>query len=326
MDATRAVARHDDAALAQFASDVREFLGRTPRQLPSRYFYDPLGSALFDAICRLPWYRVTRAESRLLETYRAELHRLVAPLSTIVELGPGNGEKLRLLLEAADRERSPLDLHLVDVSSRALEMAEQTLGSLDNVRIFPHVAAYDAGLRQVASQVDAAGRTLVLFLGSNIGNFDPPFDAALLGYVRENLRPGDALLLGTDLVKPARDLTLAYDDPLGVTAAFNRNLLVRINRELGGNFDLDAFAHRAVWNAAASRVEMHLEARSSQHVTIDGAPMELTLRAGERIWTESSYKYRPDDVSRLARKAGFRTTMQWIDEQDAFMLTLAAAV
>lgn len=326
MDATtRAAAAEDAATLATFASDVREFLGRTPRQLPSRYLYDPLGSALFDAICRLPWYRITRAESRLLTAYRAELHQRIAPLSTIVELGPGNGEKLRILLAGTGRERSPLDLHLVDVSSRALEAAEKALGALENVRIIPHVAPYDAGLRQAARQVAGVGRTLVLFLGSNIGNFDPPFDDALLGYMRENLRAGDALLLGTDLVKPERDLLLAYDDPLGVTAAFNRNLLVRINRELGGNFDLEAFAHRAVWNAAASRVEMHLEARSSQHVTISGVPMELTLRAGERIWTESSYKYRPDDVSRLARRAGFRIIEHWIDEEDAFMLTLAVA-
>ncbi len=326
MEETLRSAVEDEAGLrAQFATDVREFLGRTPRQLPSRYFYDPLGSALFDAICRLPWYRITRAESRLLAAHRAELRRRIEPLSAIVELGPGNGEKLALLLEGTDRESSPVEVHLVDVSSRALETAAATIGARDNVRIAAHVAPYDVGLRRIASALDRDGRTLVLFLGSNIGNFDPPCDAALLAFIRENLHTGDGLLLGTDLIKPERELLLAYDDPLGVTAAFNRNLLVRINRELGGDFDLDAFAHRAVWNTTASRIEMHLEARSEQHVRISGVPMELTLRAGERIWTESSYKYRPDDVSRLAERAGFRTAKQWVDEEDGFMLTLATA-
>ena len=323
--AERSAAGGTGDSAARFAADVHAFLSRDPRELPSRYFYDPLGSALFDAICHLPWYRITRAESRLLGAHGAALHRHLGPLSTIVELGPGNGEKLKLLIEAAEPRRARLDLHLVDVSSRALETAAHALGAVKDVRIVVHAAEYDAGLREVASQVSGAGRTLLLFLGSNIGNFDPRCASALLEYIRENLAEGDALLLGTDLLKPARELLLAYDDPLGVTAAFNRNLLARINSELGGNFELAQFGHEAVWNAPESRIEMHLVARSRQHVRIDAVPMEFTMRPGERIWTESSYKYRPGAVAYMVHTAGFRTISQWIDDGDGFMLTLAEA-
>ena len=176
------------------------------------------------------------------------------------------------------------------------------------------------------AQPSAGGRTLALLLGSNIGNFDPPgADAFLLG-VRAALAPGDALLIGTDLVKPEHDLQLAYDDPLGVTAAFNRNLLVRINRELGADFDVSAFQHRALWNAAASRVEMHLVAASAQHVRIPGASLEVDFAAGETIWTESSYKYRPEAVVLMLERAGFRQLEQWTDSVDGFALTLVEAV
>jgi L-histidine Nalpha-methyltransferase len=309
------------AAPRRFAVDVRDSLSCTPRQLPSRYLYDPLGSALFDAICELPWYRITRAESRLLVRHGAELHRLLQPLGAIVELGPGNGEKLRLVLEAGPPEQ--VDVHLVDLSIRALDTATRTLDVFPNARIHTHVAAYEQALSGISEQL--RGRTLLLFLGSNIGNFDAAHAAALLGNIRRHLSPGDALLLGTDLVKAEPDLLLAYDDPLGVTAAFNRNLLVRINRELGGNFDVTAFTHEARWNPVASRMEMHLVARSRQHVTIPAIPMQLTLEDGEKIWTESSYKYRPDGVVRMLASTRFRHVVQWIDEQDGFAITLAEA-
>jgi dimethylhistidine N-methyltransferase len=315
----------DDPTTARFAEDVRESLGRRPRELPSRYFYDPLGSALFDAICHLPWYRITRAESRLLDAHRRAMLQRLEPLSTIVELGPGNGEKLKRLLEGR-LTTAPIDIHLVDVSSRALETAALALDGLENVRIIRHAAEYSAGLRDAASdRRDANQRLLVLFLGSNIGNFDPPCAADLLTGIRENVAPGDVLLLGTDLVKPEAELLLAYDDPLGVTATFNRNLLARINGELHGDFDLAQFAHEAVWNAAASRVEMYLVARSAQHVRIGAVGMELTMAAGERIWTESSYKYRPSEVDRMVRTARFEPIARWIDDEDGFMLTLAEA-
>jgi len=310
-------------ALEPFATDVRYYISLTPRQLPSHYFYDELGSALFDAICRLPWYGITRAESRLLAAHGDEVFRRIGSGSTVVELGPGSGGKLRLLLDAAGARRA-MQVHLVDVSPSALELAAQTVGALEGVQVATHAATYDAGLRAAASR--AEGRTLVLFLGSNIGNFDPPGAAAFLHNVRVSLSPGDGLLLGADLVKSEGTLRLAYDDPLGVTAAFNRNLLVRINRELGGDFDVDRFQHRAVWNADRSRVEMHLVADSAQHVHIPRAGVKFRMEAGEFIWTESSYKYRREDVATLLQSCGFRPAAPWIDRQDAFALTFAEAV
>lgn len=308
----------------EIAADIRDALSRTPRRIPSRYFYDPLGSALFEAICELPWYHITRAESRLLTRHRSDLLDRLQPLATIIELGPGSGEKLKRLLEAAPDRRGPIEVHLVDVSRRALESALHTLGALPVVRIIPHTADYESGLFEAAARRTRNGRTLVLFLGSNIGNFDPPAAADLLAAIRRHLSNGDALLLGTDLVKPEADLLLAYDDPLGVTAAFNRNLLVRFNRELGANFDLDAFVHRAIWNADESRIEMHLEATSTQHVQIPAAGLAFTIGAGERIWTESSYKYQPAGVARMLEAAGFSVSTQMIDAEAGFMLTLAA--
>lgn len=310
----------DAAAGEQFAADVRYYLSLTPRQLPSRYFYDDLGSALFETICRLPWYTITRAETRLLAAHGGDI---LSSVCSIVELGPGSGDKLRTMLEAASSRRKAIDIHLVDVSGAALASAAQTIGTLADVRVATHQATYDAGLRDAASAV--AGRTLVAFLGSNIGNFDAPGAAAFLQNVRACLADGDALLLGVDLVKPAERLLLAYDDPLGVTAAFNKNLLLRINRELGADIDLDAFSHRAVWNAEQSRVEMHLVARSDQSIRIPRAQLDVRLRAGECIWTESSYKYTPALVSSLLQSCGFRPTVQWIDRDDGFALTMAEA-
>lgn len=312
-------------ATAQFAADVQYYLALDPRQLPSRYLYDALGSALFEAICRLPWYGVTRAECRLLAAHGAEVFPLAGGPSTLVELGPGSGTKLRLLLDAATPVRSAVDVHLIDVSSTALAAAAQVVGATPDVRVSMHVAPYEEGLGP-ALRASGPGRRLVLFLGSNIGNFDPPAAAAFLDTVRRNLREGDALLVGSDLVKPEPDLLLAYDDPLGVTAAFNRNLLVRINRELDADFDVGRFAHASVWNKAASRVEMHLVARRAQRVRIRAAGMALAIRPGERIWTESSYKYREEEIAEYLRRARFRVAAQWVDRRDRFALTLGEAV
>ena len=310
--------------MQEFAADVRAHLSLKPPQLPSRYLYDDLGSALFDAICCLPWYKITRAELRLLAAHADDVFRHLGTVPTVVELGPGSGAKLRLLLEAAGSRTAPINVHLVDVSASALAVAAQTLRGLPNVHVVTHLSAYAAGLQR--ARIGASGRTLVALLGSNIGNFDPPDASALLHNLRVSLAPGDALLIGADLVKPESALQLAYDDPLGVTAAFNRNLLVRMNRELGANFDVDAFAHRAVWNASASRVEMHLVARAAQTVRVPAAGLDLSLDAGETIWTESSYKYHPGDLDSRLQDCGFRTTAQWIDAPDAFALTLATVV
>ncbi len=314
-----------DTALARFASDVEYYLLQQPRQLPSRYLYDELGSALFEAICRLPWYRITAAEQGLLAARGGDVLRKAAP-SVLVELGSGSGEKLRTFLEAAPPEDRPQHVHLVDLSGAALLQARRTLSVVEPLRVTGHQAAYEEGLEAAARAFAPGDRVLTLFLGSNIGNFDPPSCEALLRGIRGELGPGNALLLGADLVKPARDLRLAYDDPLGVTAAFNRNLLVRVNRELGGDFDVEQFVHRTVWNEAASRVEMHLVSQRDQEIHVAAANLAFRMSAGEPIWTESSYKYRPEEISRLLTSSGFHATDQWVDERAQFALTLAEAV
>jgi dimethylhistidine N-methyltransferase len=309
------------------AGDVQYYLTLTPRQLPSRYLYDALGSALFEAICELPWYRITKTERALLERHARAIFARVNPLSTLVELGPGRGDKLAALISAGGARSRRLAVHLVDISAAALDLATRTITALEAVDlvIVPHQATYESGLVEAMAQRPQAGRALTLFLGSNIGNFDPPGADAFLRGMRASLASGDLLLLGTDLVKPERELLLAYDDPLGVTAAFNRNLLVRVNRELGADFDIDAFRHRALWNADESRVEMHLVAERAQHVRIPGASLEVAFEAGETIWTESSYKYRPDQVVRILERAGFRRVEQWTDASNGFAVTLVEA-
>jgi dimethylhistidine N-methyltransferase len=309
------------------AGDVQYYLTLTPRQLPSRYLYDALGSALFEAICELPWYRITKTERALLERHARAIFARVNPLSTLVELGPGSGDKLAALISAGGARSRRLAVHLVDISAAALDLATRTITALEAVDlvIVPHQATYESGLVEAMAQRPQAGRALTLFLGSNIGNFDPPGADAFLRGMRASLASGDLLLLGTDLVKPERELLLAYDDPLGVTAAFNRNLLVRVNRELGADFDIDAFRHRALWNADESRVEMHLVAERAQHVRIPGASLEVAFEAGETIWTESSYKYRPDQVVRILERAGFRRVEQWTDASNGFAVTLVEA-
>ena len=243
-----AASETDRVAVEEFAADVAYYLSLTPRQLPSRYLYDDLGSALFEAICGLPWYTITRAEKRLLAAHGKEICGYLLSLANIVELGPGKGEKLRLLLDASAPRRSALTVHLVDVSGSALAAAAPIIGEPNRVHVVPHQAEYSDGLLDAMAR--PGGRTLVSFLGSNIGNFDPPGAAAFLHTVRASLKKDDALLIGVDLVNPRPQLRLAYDDPLGVTAAFNRNLLVRINRELGAAIDLEGFSHRAQWNQA----------------------------------------------------------------------------
>ncbi len=308
----------------ELARDVGFYLQQTPRQLPSRLLYDALGSALFDAICLLPWYRITRAELRLLATHAPAAGRLLRRGDRIVELGSGNGEKLAVLLARAGV--AGVHAHLIDLSEAALGRAMQTLSAIEglDVRATRHQATYEEGLR--ALPAGQPHRTLVAFLGSNIGNFDPPGAAAFLRVIRNSLTPGDALLLGTDLVKPERDLLLAYDDPLGLTAAFNKNLLLRLNTELHADFDLHRFAHRAVWNREARRMEMHLVSLATQHVLIPGADLTLRLEDGETIWTESSYKYEPDGVSSLVEPAGFTRREHWVDDEARFALTMFEAV
>ena len=314
-----------DTLAAQFAADVRRDLLGTPKQLQSKYLYDALGSSLFDAICRLPWYHITRAETALLAQHAdAIVSRLGAADGTIVELGCGSGEKLVLLAEALQRRGASAHVHLIDISSQAIAHTEERLTRL-HFSVVGHQSTYEDGLRRATAARSGDGRLLVLLLGSNIGNFDTPAARAFLLRIRATLAPGDFLLLGADLAKPERELLLAYDDPLGVTAAFNKNLLVRINSELGGNFDLDRFEHYALWNPSDQRVEMHLVSLAEQTVRVPAAELIVGFAAGEQIWTESSYKYEPGQLLEMGAGAGFGTRQQWIARDAGFALTLFVA-
>jgi dimethylhistidine N-methyltransferase len=317
----------DRSLAATFAAEVRRDLGLEPKQLQSKYLYDALGSSLFEAICRLPWYRITRAESALLA---ARADAIVASLGdehgTMVELGCGSGEKLVLLAEALQARGRSAHVHLVDISAQALAHTEERLGRLEHFSVVGHQSTYDVGLRSAVAGRQGNGPMLVLFLGSNIGNFDTPAAAAFLEQVRRALAPGDLLLLGADLIKAEQALLLAYDDPLNVTAAFNRNLLVRINRELGADFDLAAFAHRAVWNPGHQRIEMHLVSLADQQVRIPEAGVTVPFARGEWIWTESSYKYTAEQIVDMGAAANFAAGEQWTDDDAGFALTLFTAI
>jgi L-histidine Nalpha-methyltransferase len=313
--------------VVEFAADVERDLSLTPKQLQSKYLYDALGSSLFEAICRLPWYRITRSETDLLARHAgAVVAALGESQGTIVELGCGSGEKIVLLADALERRGASAHVHLIDISSQALEQSEQRLNRLRHVSVVGHWSTYEEGLRAAVAARYPDSTILVLLLGSNIGNFDPPAAAQFLDRIRATLSQGDLLLLGADLVKPERDLLLAYDDPLGVTAAFNKNLLERINHELGGEFDLAAFDHQAVWNGDERRIEMHLVSRANQRVRIAATGTTVTFKCGERIWTESSYKYEPDGIVEMGAEAGFAARDQWVDGEAGFALTLLGAI
>ncbi len=305
----------------RFAEEVRRDLALEPKQLQSKYLYNDLGSMLFEAICRLPWYRITRGENRLLKRHgTAILSGWAEPLD-IVELGSGSGEKLSLLL-AASRTRRQFNVHLIDISPAAIELSERALTGMEEVgEIVGHRTTYEEGLRRAMSDREDSGARLVLLLGSNLGNSDPPAAHEFLLEIKEALRPGDGLLLGADLIKPEAELLAAYHDPLGVTAAFNKNVLVRINTELGGDFDLTAFEHRAVWNPDESRIEIRLVSLRDQDVRIPEADTTVSFRAGEWIWTESSYKFTARQVVDLAASVGFSCRAQWTDADAKFALT-----
>lgn len=309
----------------QFAQDTSRDLARSPKQLQSKYLYDALGSQLFDAISRLPWYQITRAENALLTRHGDAIIQTLRDPLTIAELGCGTGEKLGILAEAIQHAGRWARVHLIDVSAQALTLSERWLGRLAHVSLVGHESTYEVGLAEAARHREAAGSLLVLFLGSSIGNFDAAVATEFVNMIYGSLRPGDTMLLGTDLVKPEADLRLAYDDPLGVTAAFNKNLLSRINRELGGEFDLNAFTHHVVWNEAESRIELHLMSTRAQTVRIAAAECEVAFAAGETIWTENSHKYRPEAVVAMGEAVGFRRRHQWIDTEAGFALTLFEA-
>lgn len=302
----------------EFAADVRGGLTlRGQKELPSKYLYDEVGSALFEVICHLPEYGLTRADERLLRRYADEIVDRVAGPVAVAELGSGSGKKTRWVLEALSR-RQPTSYYPIEISRSALRMCERELGDIDSISIVGFEREYLDGLREIAAHRQPGQHFLVLFLGSTIGNFDRPCGVTFLASVREILSPGDSLLLGTDLEKPAAQLLRAYDDELGVTAAFNLNLLSRINRELDANFDLHQFIHVAKMNYWARSIEMHLQSKRRQRVSVAAAGISIEFNEGETVWTESSHKYSTEEVCRMAAAAGFRCESQWIDDEWPF--------
>lgn len=308
-----------------FADDVRHGLAATPKQLNPAYFYDALGSRLFDAICQLPSYKITRTELHMLETHAGQIIAGLPDPVCLIELGCGNGEKISRLVQALDDAGRRVVVHLVDISASALEQTARLLQRWPDLEVTRQHDLFEPGLQRAIAQGGQRTPVLVLFLGSNIGNFDPPAAGRFLAGIRQHLQAGDKLLLGVDLVKSEADLLLAYDDPLGVTAAFNKNILLRINRELGGNFDLAAFDHQVVWNAPEARIEMYLVARQRQRVTIPATACTFSFDAGERIWTESSYKYRPGQIAALGMAHGFTSEFQILDTGRSFALNCLVA-
>ena len=308
----------------QFARDVWAGLTRGGQKtLPCRYLYDDVGSALFEAITFLPEYGLTRADARIIQRYAGALMDQLSGDLLVAELGSGTGNKTYAILEQL-RRRQAVTYYPIDISPAALALCERSLSPLGTV--VPIEASYLDGLGAVSAKRARGQRILVLFLGSTIGNFEPEDALSFLADVRLLLMPGDALLLGTDLVKPEEQLLSAYDDPAGVTAAFNLNLLGRINRELDADFDLRQFAHGARYHNREQRIEMHLHSLVGQRVCIGAANLTVEFARGESICTEASHKFRPDQIAGLAAATGFRLAEQWIDCQWAFAENLLVAI
>ena len=319
---------HRAAAVTEqngFAGDVRAGLTAVPKTLPPKYFYDALGSRLFEAICQLPEYYLTRAETEIFETHAAEIVAQAMSLVTVVELGSGSSIKTRLLIEALLARQGDLHYQPIDISETILvESALKLLNDYASLRITAQAADYTRGLGGIARR--AGERVLVLFLGSNIGNYKPAEARALLDEVRRNLLTGDGLLLGVDLKKSAAILEPAYDDALGVTAAFNLNLLAHINRELDADFDVRRFQHRSFFNEAQSRIETHLVSRIAQTINIRKLDLSIEFDEGETIHTEYSYKYDLEMLSTLARSCGFESRQTWFDAEKRFSCNFWIAV
>ena len=310
--------------LTGLAEDVRKGLTAQPKRFLPKYFYDELGSQLFEAICLLPEYYLTRAENEILQKYSDEIVAAVEGNKTLVEMGSGSASKTRLIIEALLRSQGELLFMPVDISVTALESSSRILlQSYPRLKIEAFAADYFAGLTEVGKK--PRRRTLALFLGSNISNFDPDEAIRFLRAMRKVLHNGDALLLGADLKKDPAVLEAAYNDALGVTSAFNLNVLARINRELGGTFDLYAFRHYAFYNQTAGRIEIYIESLKNQTVRIEKLDLEVSFESGELIHTENSYKYDAAGIAELASATGFAYSRSWFDSQERFSSNLLLA-
>jgi dimethylhistidine N-methyltransferase len=310
-----------DKRLANFARAVAAGLSASPKHLPCCYFYDRLGSLLFEAICELPEYYLTRAETAILTARADQIAALFSTPTDLIELGSGSAAKTRLLIEAFLRRQGSQRYVPVDICRSVLEES-----SLDLVKTYPALEVlaiageYHEALEHL--RTGTGQRKLVLWLGSNIGNLERTAAAHFLRRVRQVLSAGDRLLMGIDLRKEPAVLEAAYDDPCGVTAAFNRNLLVRINRELDGHFDLRTFRHRAVYNQERGRIEMYLVSDIAQRVSIERLGLEVSFTAGEAVHMENSHKYSPAEIETLASSAGLYCERNWLDPEHRFNVAL----
>jgi L-histidine N-alpha-methyltransferase len=287
------------------------------KKLPPKYFYDDLGSKLFEAITLLPEYGLTRADSRLLRRCAKEVAARAGRDCLVAEFGSGSGKKTSLILEAIPER---VNYYPIDVSREALNLCKHELSPHAHVHTIN--GEYFDGLRQIEQKRGLSGKLLLLFLGSTIGNFEPEPRGEFLKSLHEALRPGDLFLLGADLVKDVDQMIEAYDDATGVTAAFNLNLLNRMNRELGANFHLKSFSHLAVWNHSEQRIEMHLVSRKKQRVLFASLHAWVDFDAGETIWTESSHKFRTEELDEEAARSGFTVVKTWTDSEWPFAETL----
>jgi L-histidine N-alpha-methyltransferase len=299
--------------------DVFNGLQKTPKSLPPKWFYDTVGSELFDQITRLPEYYPTRAEAEILRARAADVAS-ASQADTLVELGSGTSEKTRMLLDAL-RDRGclsrfvPFDVDATILATAATAIQQEYPGV--------EIAAVCGDFEEHLNEIPGGGRRLFAFLGSTIGNLTPGPRAQFLSALAAQMRPGDSLLLGTDLVKDIDRLVRAYDDDAGVTVAFNRNVLAVINRQLDADFDVDAFRHVARWNAEEERIEMWLRADRRQTVRIGALDLTVDFVADEEMLTEVSCKFRPDGVSAELAGAGLRRTRWWTDNAGDFGLSLA---
>ena len=307
--------------VSPIADEVMSGLSARTRCLPPKLFYDAAGSELFDQITETPEYYPTRTERAILQEFAGDMVQQAGNNLTLVELGAGSASKTQVLIHALLRRQLRADFYPVDVSSSALQGALASLnGHFPRLRVTPIVADYTHHLPDLKQ---FPGRKLVLFLGSTIGNFEPDEAEEFLRNVRGSLQKGDALLIGFDLIKDTDVLYAAYNDAQGVTAAFNKNMLSRINRELGGSFDVDAFEHVAVWNKRKSRIEMHLESQYEQTVWIEDLGRGFHFDQDERIHTENSYKFNDRSIAKLLRRAGFKLERSWTDPKGWFCEALA---
>jgi L-histidine Nalpha-methyltransferase len=302
------------------ADDVRDGLTRASKSLPPKLFYDDEGSALFHEITRLPEYYPTRTELAILQKRAPEIVKAGGNIASLVELGSGNAQKTTTLLRAMMSSNRELVYVPFDISEAALAEAESRIGEqFPDLKVEPRLGDLARDLEFLRS---TPSPRMVAYLGSSIGNLTWLESVELLRRVRIMLGPQDTLLLGADLVKPASVLIPAYADSAGVTERFNKNVLARINRELGAEFDLHSFRHIALWNKRASRVEMHLESLCKQSVYIDDLNLVVEFEQGERIHTENSHKYTLDQIERLLHESGFALRRTWRDDRKWFALVL----